>query len=212
MNDEITCRLRQDPVLAALIEQHGPYQPRPPAADPYAALVRAIVYQQLAGAAAGTIHARLLALSQQTHSDGDALTPGPVQLLDLSDSTLRAAGLSGPKIGYLHDLAARCLSADPNQRPGFDDLPALDDSTVIERLTAVKGIGQWSAQMFLIFQLGRLDVLPVDDLGVRKGMHRAYRLRKLPSPRRMHEISRRWRPYRSVGAWYMWRAAETRQP
>ena len=82
-------------------------------------------------------------------------------------------------------------AADPNQRLSFDDLPALDDSTVIERLAAVKGIGQWSAKMFLIFQLGRLDVLPVGGLGVRKGMHRAYRLRKLPSPRRMHELSRR---------------------
>lgn len=212
MNDEITRQLQQDPVLAALIEQHRPYQPRPPASDPYAALVRAIVYQQLAGAAAAAIHSRLLALSHETDPDGEPLTPDPARLLNLSDNALRGTGLSGPKIGYLHDLASRCLAADPDRRLSFDDLPALDDSAVIERLTAVKGIGEWSAQIFLIFQLGRLDVLPVGDLGVRKGMRRAYRLRKLPSPRRMREISRRWRPYRSVGAWYMWRAAETRLP
>ena len=110
MHDEITRQLRQDPVLAALIEQHGPYQPRSPASDPYAALVRTIVYQQLAGAAAGAIHARLLVLSNETGPDGQPITPDPAQLLNLSDRALREAGLSGPKIGYLRDLASRCLA------------------------------------------------------------------------------------------------------
>jgi 3-methyladenine DNA glycosylase/8-oxoguanine DNA glycosylase len=178
--------------------------------------VRAIVYQQLAGAAAAAIHGRLLALSNETapptDTDAEPAPPDPAQLLNLSDAALRGAGLSGPKIGYLRDLASRCLANEIDLRLTFDDLPTLDDAAVTARLTAVKGIGEWTAQMFLISQLGRLDVLPVGDLGVRKGMHQAYRLRKLPSPRRMHEIARHWRPYRSAGAWYMWRAAETRLP
>lgn len=186
-----------DPVLGGLIDRHGPYRPRP-ASDPYAALVRAIVYQQLAGRAASAIHGRLLALS------GDGQTPEPAALLALSEAELRAVGLSGPKIGYLRDLAAKVASGELD----FAGIDALDDAEVTSRLTAVKGIGEWSAHMFLMFELGRPDVLPVGDLGVRKGMQAAYRLRTLPAPERMHAIGRKWAPYRSVGSWYMWRAAE----
>ncbi len=134
MLDEITRHLRQDLVLAALIEQHGRYQPRPPASDPYAALVRAIVYQQLAGAAAGAIHGRLLALPNETGPDGQPTTPDPAQLVDLSDNALRGAGLSGPKIGYLRDLASRCIATGVDLRLTFDDLPTLDDAAVTQRL------------------------------------------------------------------------------
>ena len=197
--------LRQnDPVLAQLLDEHGPYTPRP-AGDPYAALVRTIVYQQLAGAAAGAIHGRLLAL----YGDGpQGRAPEPEELLATDDTDLRAAGLSGPKIGYLRDLASHVSEG----RLDFDGIDDLDDAEVMARLTAVKGIGEWSAHMFLMFQLGRPDILPVGDLGVRKGMVAAYGLRKLPSPRRMHEIGRKWAPYRSVGSWYMWRAVETLTP
>ncbi|MEO1837370.1 MAG: DNA-3-methyladenine glycosylase 2 family protein, partial [Akkermansiaceae bacterium] len=173
--------------------------------DAYAALVRTIVYQQLAGAAAAAIHGRLLAL----YGDGPAgRAPEPEELLATEDSDLRAAGLSGPKIGYLRDLASHVSEG----RLDFDGIDDLDAADVVARLTAVKGIGEWSAHMFLMFQLGRPDILPVGDLGVRKGMVAAYGLRKLPSPRRMHEIGRQWAPYRSVGSWYMWRAVETVTP
>jgi DNA-3-methyladenine glycosylase II len=190
-----------DPVLARLIDEHGPYRPRP-AIDPYAQLIRVIIYQQLAGAAASAIHGRLLAL----YDGGDG--PSPPQLLATPELDFRAAGVSGPKIRYLQDLAAHVLDG----RLDFDGFHALSDDEVAERLTAVKGIGEWSAHMFLMFQLGRPDVLPVGDLGVRKGMQAAYGLRKLPSPRRMREVARGWSPYRSVGSWYMWRAVETVTP
>lgn len=191
-----------DPVLARLIDEHGPYKPRP-AGDPYAALVRTIIYQQLAGAAAGAIHGRLLAL----YGDGNE-PPSPIEILATEEQVLRGAGVSGPKIGYLRDLAARIVAGELD----FDGIDALSDQEVAARLTAVKGIGEWSAQMFLMFQLGRPDILPVGDLGVRKGMQAAYGLRKLPSPRRMHELTRKWSPYRSVGSWYMWRVMETVTP
>ena len=190
-----------DPILARLIDEHGPYRPRP-AIDPYAQLIRVIIYQQLAGAAASAIYGRLLAL----YDDGDG--PSPPQLLATPEMDFRAAGVSGPKIRYLQDLAAHVIEG----RLDFDGFHALSDDEVEERLTAVKGIGEWSAHMFLMFQLGRPDVLPVGDLGVRKGMLAAYGLRKLPSPRRMREVARTWSPYRSVGSWYMWRAVETVTP
>ncbi len=193
-----------DPILARLLDEHGPYKPRP-AGDPYAALVRTIVYQQLAGAAAAAIHGRLLALYG---TDPEGRAPEPEELLATNDIDLRAVGLSGPKIGYLRDLAGH-VSEGRLDFAGIDDL---SDAEVMARLTAVKGIGEWSAHMFLMFQLGRPNILPVGDLGVRKGMQAAYGLRKLPSPRRMHEIGRKWAPYRSVGSWYMWRAVETGTP
>lgn len=163
----------------------------------FAYLVRCIVYQQLTGRAAATIHQRVV--------DAHGGTPPSAEwLLDVPDDTLRAAGLSRPKISAVKDLARRTL---------HDGLPVeqvheLDSPDVIRTLTQVKGIGEWTAQMFLMFRLGRPDVLPVLDLGVRKGMQRVYRLRDLPSPERMEKIAAPWAPWRSVGAWYMWQVLE----
>ncbi len=195
--------LRQaDPVLARLIDECGPYVPRSPG-DPYEALIRSIMFQQLAGAAASAILGRLLALYG---SDGRFPTPG--ELLATTDEQFRAAGVSRQKAGYLRDLAEHIRSG----RLDLRGMAASDDAEVIERLTAVRGVGVWTAQMFLMFQLGRLDVLPVGDLGVRRGMQVAYGLDDTPSPAEATAIGEPWCPYRSVGAWYMWRAADIRTP
>jgi 3-methyladenine DNA glycosylase/8-oxoguanine DNA glycosylase len=162
----------------------------------YAALLEAILYQQITGKAAATIHARLCALL-------GSRVPRPQHFLAASDEALRGAGLSRQKIGYLRDLSLRTLDGLPLRR-----LPRLDDEAVIDTLTQVKGVGRWTAEMFLIFRLGRPDVLPVDDYGIRKAVQRAYRLRALPDPARLRRIAEPWRPYRTVACWYLWRSLE----
>jgi len=189
-----------DPVLAELIEEHGPYGPRP-GSDPYASLVRAILYQQLAGAAARAIQRRFYLL----YGDDQDRTPSPEEILGSSDEQLRGAGLSRQKAGYLRDLAQHCADGALD----FATIAKLPDDAVIERLTAVRGVGEWTAQIFLLAELGRPDVLPVGDLGVRNGMQVAYGLVDSPTPARAREIGAPWAPYRSVGSWYMWRAVST---
>jgi DNA-3-methyladenine glycosylase II len=191
-----------DPIVAALIDQHGPYRPRP-GADSYASLVRTILYQQLAGSAARAIERKWLAL----YSDHERI-PSPTEILATTDEAFRAAGVSRQKAGYLRDLAARIVDG----RLSLEDAHTLPDADVMERVTAVKGLGEWSAHMFLMFTLGRPDVLPVGDLGVRNGMRLAYGLDEPPTPKQALEIGAPWAPYRSVGSWYMWRAAETVLP
>jgi DNA-3-methyladenine glycosylase II len=191
-----------DPVLGELIDRHGPFRPRP-SGQPYASLVRAILYQQLAGAAAATIERRFYALYSDDHR-----APTPSELLATTDDAFRGAGVSRQKTGYLRDLAEHVVTGALD----FSGLDAASDEDVIEHLTAVKGVGVWTAHMFLMFQLGRPDVLPVGDLGVRNGMRVAYGLEETPTPARATEIGAPWAPYRSVGAWYMWRAAETVVP
>ena len=191
-----------DPVVGALIAEHGPYRPRP-GGDPYGALVRSIMFQQLAGAAARAIQRRFYAL----HGDGER-APSPAAILATDDGAFRAAGVSRQKEGYLRDLARRVAGGEID----FAALEDLGDAEAAARLTAVRGVGEWSAQMFLMFELGRPDVLPVGDLGVRKGMRAAYGLAETPPPARAREIGAPWAPYRSVGSWYMWRAAETVTP
>ena len=193
---------RADPVVGALIERHGPYTPRP-SPDPYAALVRAILYQQLAGKAAATIMRRWIA----SYGD-DEQVPPPQAVLATSEAQFRAAGVSRQKAASLQDLARHADSGAVD----FAALASLPDAEVLDRLTAVRGIGEWTAHMFLIFHLGRPDVLPVGDLGVRNGMARAYRLAQPPTPGEAEAIGAPWAPYRSVGAWYMWRAAESLPP
>jgi 3-methyladenine DNA glycosylase/8-oxoguanine DNA glycosylase len=185
-----------DPVLAALMArtEKPDVTLRP---DPFNALVRSIMYQQLAGPAASAILRRFLAIWQNEY-------PTPVQLLAAPEEQLRAAGLSRQKLGYLRDLAGKFANGNLHELP-WD---ALDDEAIISQLTTVKGIGRWSAEMFLMFSLGRPDVLPVDDLGVRKGMRKVYGLAELPKPAEMREIAEKWRPHRSTGSWYMWRALE----
>jgi 3-methyladenine DNA glycosylase/8-oxoguanine DNA glycosylase len=186
-----------DPILARLIQDVGPCRYRVDrGGGPFAALAEAIVYQQLAGAAAATIHGRLCALVGRKH-------PRPQDIAGRSDPELRSVGLSRQKIGYLRDLVARVQDGLPLRR-----LPRLSDEAVIEALIAVKGIGRWTSEMFLMFRLGRLDVLPVDDLGIRKAMQTAWRKRKLPEPDWMRKTAEPWRPYRTVASWYLWRSLE----
>jgi DNA-3-methyladenine glycosylase II len=192
-----------DPVVGGLIDTHGSYQPRP-ATDPYASLVRTILFQQLAGAAASAIQRRLYAL----YGGDETRTPTPMELLATTDEAFRGAGVSRQKAGYLRDLAQHVVDGSLD----FEGIGDAADEEVAERLTAVKGIGEWSAHMFLMFQLGRPDVLPVGDLGVRTGMRIAYGLEETPGPKEALTIGEPWAPYRSVASWYMWRAAETVTP
>jgi DNA-3-methyladenine glycosylase II len=165
--------------------------------DPFQSLVRSIMYQQLAGSAADAIHARFLRLYRGRF-------PSPVRLAATPEAQLRAIGLSGRKTEYVKGLAADVSGG----RLDLASLAAMEDELVIEQLTTVRGIGRWTAEMFLIFCLGRPDVLPVGDLGLQKAVQKAYFLRKLPSPERMEKIARPWRPYRSVATWYLWKSLE----
>jgi DNA-3-methyladenine glycosylase II len=187
--------VRRDPVLGAAIRRIGPCGlASRQRKDHLTALVGSIVSQQLSMKAAATILGRVLAL----FPEGEALSgPG---IAGLEDATLRGAGLSGQKVGYLRDLCAHIGDG----RLNLDELDALPDEAVIERLTRVKGFGRWTAQMFLMFRLHRPDVLPVDDLGIVNAVHRLYRLRKKPDAKRVAKIGEAWRPYRSVASWYLW--------
>jgi DNA-3-methyladenine glycosylase II len=187
-----------DPVVGALIEEWGPYRPRP-GADPWSNLVRTILFQQLAGAAARAIQRRLYAL----HGAEDR-TPTPAEILATSDEAFRGAGVSRQKAAYLRDLAAHVI----DDRLDFAGLRRAPDAEVIAAITAVHGLGEWSAHMFLMFELGRPDVLPTGDLGVRAGMKAAYGLEAVPTVKEARIIGEPWAPYRSVGSWYMWRAIE----
>jgi len=164
--------------------------------DPFQSLVETIIYQQLAGGAADAIYGRFVKIYGRF--------PRPSQLLATKDARLRAAGLSSRKIEYLKDLATRV--SDGQLKLGL--LPEMPDEEVIEQLEKVKGIGRWTAEMFLIFCLGRLNVLPVGDLGLRKAMQKAYSLSELPSPENMRTIAQPWNPYCSIATWYMWKSLE----
>ncbi len=188
-----------DPVLAEIIGQVGPYKPRyaPPT---FENMARSIAYQQLHGKAAATIFGRLL--------NACDLELTPQSVLKLSIEQMRACGLSKQKLSYIRDLAEKTISGDVN----FEQLPAMDDEDVIEHLTRVKGIGRWSAQMFLMFALRRQDVMPVVDLGINMAIKRAYRKRKVPKPPQILKIAAPWRPYRSVACWYLWRSMDVKPP
>ncbi len=193
-----------DTTLAVLIEQVGPCrmtardQRDPTEPDLFQSLLRSIVYQQLSGKAAGAIHNRLQALFS-------AAGAGPEALLGLDDAALRGAGLSRNKIAAARDLAAKTVAGIV---PALDELAGLDDEAVIERLVQVRGIGRWTVEMLLMFRLQRPDVLPVDDLGVRKGFMLTYGHTELPRPAKLRAYAGSWRPWRSVASWYMWRAVE----
>lgn len=190
--------LRRDPVLAALIRRHGRCGlAEAQRADHFSALVRAIVFQQLSTKAATTIYNRLVVLMPDGAPTADGLAA-------LTDEQLRAAGISRQKGGYLRDLAAKVS----NGALDLSTLEALDDEAVIKALVQVKGIGRWSAEMFLMFRLHRPDVLPVDDLGIVNAIQRVYGLRKKPRPDRIRRLGESWRPYRSVASWYLWRSLD----
>jgi len=166
----------------------------------FSALAESIVYQQLTGKAAATIYARVCALFPHAHAG-----PTAEQILRVSDERLRGAGLSAAKTLSLRDLARR---AKAGEIPTLDEVRTLDDDAIVERLTQVRGIGRWTVEMLLIFRLGRPDVLPVDDYGVRKGFALATRRRALPTPKQLSARGERWKPYRTAASWYLWRAAE----
>lgn len=191
--------MRRDPVLAAIIRRHGKCAlgEARDRFDHFAMLVRAIVFQQLSTKAASTIHGRLTALMPGAQ-------PTPAALATLSDDQFRTAGISRQKLIYLRDLAQK---VGDGVVP-LAELDAMADDEVIATLTKIKGIGQWTAEMFLIFRLLRPDVLPVHDLGIKNAIQRAYRLRKHPKPDRILRIGEAWRPYRSVASWYLWRSLD----
>ena len=193
-----------DPVMAGIIERIGPFKMRyrEPSFD---AMARSIVFQQLHGKAAATIFERVrCACLNGGGLSGEALTPA--SLLALSEAQLRACGLSRQKLSYLRDLAQRTASGEID----FARLPEMPDEDVIEHLTRVKGIGVWSAQMFLIFALRRPNVMPTADYGINAAIKKAYRKRQMPKPKQVLKISRPWNPYCSVACWYLWRYAELR--
>jgi len=187
---------RRDPAMASLIKRAGPMDLRDPMPDSFAALVRSIMYQQRAGAAATAIHGRFLKLF------ADSLSP--MAVLALPEGAMRSAGVSGPKEAAITDLARKI--ADGTVPLG--DVDSLPDDELVTRLVQVRGIGRWTAEMFLIFQLRRLDVWPVDDYGVRKGWTLAHRKREMIAPKALQGEGEKFRPYRSIAAWYCWRAVE----
>jgi methylated-DNA-[protein]-cysteine S-methyltransferase len=190
-----------DPILGRLIDRVGPFaMQRDHTASIFAALAQAIVYQQLSGKAAATIYARVRALFPRVHQG-----PTPQQILRASDEKLRGAGLSRSKLLSLRDLAQRTKDG---ALPTLDDVHQMDDEAIIESLTEVRGIGRWTAEMLLMFRLGRPDVLPADDYGVRKGYALAFKKRALPTREQLQKHGARWKPYRSVAAWYLWRTLD----
>ena len=193
--------MRRDPVLGAIIKRHGACGIKTNRADDiFAALVQAIVSQQLSTRAAATIFGRLRALMP------DGSTPRPEAILALSDEQLRAVGLSRQKTAYLRDLSSKALAGEVRT----DALGAMSDEEIIAELTRIKGIGRWTVEMILIFRLARPDVLPVGDLGIVRAFQKAYRLRSVPDARRMEKIAAAWRPYRSVASWYLWASLENK--
>ena len=187
---------KSDPTLAAIIARVGPYRIsyREPV---FASLVRSIVFQQLNGKAASKIFQRLV------EAAGGELTPEA--LAKMTDVQYRAAGISPQKLGYLRDLAQRTASGEID----FAKLPTLSDAEVIEHLTRVKGVGIWTAQMFLMFALRRANIMPTNDLGVLMAIRKHYRKRKLPKPQHVLKLAKNWEPYCSVACWYLWRSMDT---
>ena len=189
-----------DSELGRVIKATGPVMLVPDEArTPFYALLRAIAHQQLSGRAAETIMGRFHNLFP------DVPHPSPEQVLALEDLALRGVGFSRPKIKYIKDLAARAASGTV---PGHDEIVALGDEELIARLTEIKGIGRWTVEMLLIFKLGRMDVLPIHDLGIQKGFMITYGKRRMPKPEAILKYGERWRPYRTIASWYLWRAVD----
>ncbi len=189
-----------DPVLRRVISRVGPCKLDPDQRpDIFHALVRAIIYQQLNGTAAGSIYRKFKRIYAPKRF------PSTKDILATPDRKLRAAGISPQKLSYLGDLSAKVEAGAVDLR----SVRAMGDEAVIEHLTQVRGVGRWTAEMVLIFTLGRPDVLPVDDYGFRRAVQISYRMRQLPKPDRLRRIAEPWRPHRSVGTWYMWASLRT---
>ena len=191
--------LRADPALARVIAQAGPVRITARRLPPFQSLVHAIIHQQLSGSAAKTILGRFLGLFAADDF------PSPAAVAAMTPEKLRGAGLSGAKVTYVQEVARHTLAG---AIPSLADCQALTDAELIARLTAIKGVGRWTAEMFLMFNLGRPDVLPVHDLGVRRGYQIAYAKRKPPTPEQLQRAGAKWAPYRTTAALYLWRAAD----
>ncbi|PIG92964.1 DNA-3-methyladenine glycosylase [Gloeocapsopsis sp. IPPAS B-1203] len=191
-----TTALKQsDAILASIIEQVGDctLAQEQQTGDLLSSLCEAIIYQQLSVKAASIIHQRFLELYSELSAQS---------ILDTSDETLRNAGISRPKIAYLKGLAQKNLDGLPT----LNDLETMDDESIIQTLTQVKGIGRWTAEMVLIFRLHRWDVLPADDLGIRAAIYKAYNLPDLPNKKAVNQLGQVWQPYRTVASWYLWQS------
>jgi DNA-3-methyladenine glycosylase II len=195
INHDAIGLLKKDPNLARIIEHVGDYQIKK-RNNHFAVLVESIISQQLAGAAAEAIFSRFKKLYPKFPTAG--------QILDTKDAKLRSVGLSGMKVKYLKDLSQKIEDGKLKMR----SISKMTDDEVIEHLTQVKGIGRWTAEMFLIFSLGRLDVLPVGDLGLRKAVQIAFSMSELPKPKEVEKIGVRWKPYRSIATWYLWKSLQ----
>ena len=194
-NRKVIGFLKQDPNLVKIINRIGDYQIKK-RNNHFAVLVESIISQQLASAAAEAIFARFKKLYPKF--------PTHIQILNTKNAKLRSVGLSSMKVEYLKDLAQKIDDGKLKMK----NLSKMNDDEIIEHLTQVKGIGRWTAEMFLIFSLGRLDVLPTGDLGLRKGVQMAFSLSELPKPKEVEEIGMRWKPYRSVATWYLWKSLQ----
>ena len=190
----------QDEILRLLIAEVVPFQiDVADSQSPYEVLLESIAYQSISGKAAATIYGRIKALGT------NGRPPSPEQMLNIPSRKLRTAGLSGAKVLAMKDLAKKALDGTV---PTHDEALKLSDDELVERLVSVRGIGAWTVEMFLIFRLGRPDVLPIHDLGVKKGWSVAYGKKHMPKPKELLKFGERWRPYRTVASWYMWRAFE----
>lgn len=188
-----------DRAMAGVIEQHGPCKMTIiPVESPFEALFKSIIYQQLSTQSATAIYNRVLHLF-------DTGIPSPEATLKLSDEALRGAGMSRQKIAYMRDLASKSVEGIV---PGLAELDTLSDQEILERLTAVHGIGRWTVEMLLMFSMGRPDILPSTDLGIRKGFQEVYAHEALPKPRQIETYGERWRPYRTIASWYLWRVVD----
>jgi len=189
-----------DPVLDQIMEKIGPVSVKARRVPVFRSLVQAIIYQQLNSKAADTILSRFRALF------GDGHFPSAEQVLAMQPEHLRSAGLSRPKANYIRGIAERAASGS---LPALKECDELTDAEIVQRLTEMNGVGRWTAEMFLIFNLGRMDVLPIHDLGVRRGFQIADGKRKLPEPEQLERFGEKWRPYRTVAARYLWRAVDS---
>jgi 3-methyladenine DNA glycosylase/8-oxoguanine DNA glycosylase len=194
-----------DPVMARLIGAAGPFAMREDSGGAFQALARSIIFQQLSGKAAGTIFGRFVGLFEELQADG---FPAPGKVLEASEERLRSAGLSRQKIAAVRDLSEHFASGEL----GPDVFADLADDDVVANLTRVRGVGRWTAEMFLMFHLRRPDVLPVNDVGINRALRTQYGLESLPSPADVLRIGEPWRPWATVACWYLWRSEDVQAP
>ena len=190
---------RRDPVMAKLIKHIGPIELKPRRLPPLQSIIHAIIHQQLSGNVAKAIYNRFVSLF------GNGKFPVPAEIINMTSETMRGAGLSNAKVNYVKSVAEMVLNG---LIPSLKECDKLSDTELKDKLIKIKGVGTWTVEMLLIFNLGRLDVLPIHDLGVRKGFQIAYKKGKLPTPEQLDRYGRKWKPYRTIATLYLWGAAD----